>query len=366
MKVLFCSDALVIDGVTSFIFQMAVTLQAGGHQTAVLGRWAGEGFQSRLRENGVTVFERLSLTVGNDWFDKKAREFAPDILVTDSNRSFSLARRLKKVTGARIFTFFLDPPAETTHKKGRSIPEIARDSDAWFSIENPILEKLRSLNESIPKFLLRRPLEGIIKPTPFSGERDPFRVLCISRLSGFKSSGPFAIVRDSLRLLEQIPSLEIAFVGGGWRVIKLRLLALTANKKAGRQFINVVGTCNEPQPWYDWATVICAGSTAAAESILSNRPVIAFTYYWLGLVTPQNTDNALGTYFAQKATSHNVRDNPELISSEIVKLYREWNGSRLRTELEEVQEKVRPFFDSRETAVEFERIFGLVGGQPSR
>lgn len=209
MKILFCSDALVVDGVTSFVMQMALTLKRSGLEVAVLGRWAGKGFQSRLKEKGIPVFQTISPTVGNFWFDRKAAEFAPDIIVTDSNRSFPLAVRLKKVTGAMIFTFFLDPPAETAYKKGRSIPEIIKGSDAWFSTETPILKILRTLDGSIPKFLLRRPLLGLIKPTPLQTGKDPFRVLCISRLSGFKSDGPFALLKDSLMLKKasQVPEL---------------------------------------------------------------------------------------------------------------------------------------------------------------
>ena len=59
-----------------------------------------------------------SPTIGNFWFDRRAGEFSPDVLVTDSRRSFPLAVRLKGVTGARVFTFFLDH-LEKTDRKGR-------------------------------------------------------------------------------------------------------------------------------------------------------------------------------------------------------------------------------------------------------
>ena len=55
MKVLFCSDALIVDGVTSFVFHLSTALKEGGCDVAVLGRWAGKGFQSRLCERGVKV-----------------------------------------------------------------------------------------------------------------------------------------------------------------------------------------------------------------------------------------------------------------------------------------------------------------------
>lgn len=366
MRILFCSDALVVDGVTSFVLQLAVALKNGGHTVAVLGRWAGRGFQPRLRQEGVKVIQCISPTVGNFWFDRQAEKFAPDVIVTDSNRSFPLAQRLKIVTGALVFTFFLDPPAETAYKKGRSIPEIINGSDAWFSTETPILGILHALDDSIPKFLLRRPLVGLINPTPLQTGKDPFRVLCISRLSGFKSDGPFALLKDSLMLKRAIPSLEITFVGGGWRVLKLAWMARAANRTAGEKFVRAVGTKIQPQPWYEWASVICAGSTSGVEGTLANRPVISFTYYWLGMVTPDNAKKAVETFFAQKATEDNVRDNPGLISSELLKLYKNWDSEILSSQLSKVRSIVEPHFESAHAAREFERYFSQVSDQAGR
>jgi hypothetical protein len=141
VNVLFCSDALIVDGVTSFVFHLSTALSKGGFNVAVLGRWAGKGFQSRLREHGVRVIQCLSPTVGNVWFDRKAREFAPDVIVTDSRRSFPLATRLKTVTGAKVLTFFLDS-LEKTDRRGRDVDSLIRYSDAWLSAEPPLLEEL--------------------------------------------------------------------------------------------------------------------------------------------------------------------------------------------------------------------------------
>ena len=141
VNVLFCSDALIVDGVTSFVFHLSTALSKGGFNVAVLGRWAGKGFQSRLREHGVRVIQCLSPTVGNVWFDRKAREFAPDVIVTDSRRSFPLATRLKTATGAKVLTFFLDS-LEKTDRRGRDVDSLIRYSDAWLSAEPPLLEEL--------------------------------------------------------------------------------------------------------------------------------------------------------------------------------------------------------------------------------
>ncbi|HOO88110.1 MAG TPA: hypothetical protein PK442_10425, partial [Synergistales bacterium] len=195
MNILFCSDAMIVDGVTSFVFHLATALSEGGHRVAVLGRWGGKGFQSRLRTYGVEVISIPSVTVGNFWFDKKAREFAPDVLVTDSRRSFPLAVRLKRATGAKIFTFFLDN-LEKTDKKGRDVDSLVRWSDAWLSAEPPLLEKLEEIPTPFPKCLFQRPLTGLLTPTPIPA-RDPFRILCFGRISGYKSAGPLKLLQEA-------------------------------------------------------------------------------------------------------------------------------------------------------------------------
>jgi glycosyltransferase involved in cell wall biosynthesis len=358
MRILFCSDALIVDGVTSFVLHLAATLRKGGHRVAVLGRWAGEGFQSRLREHGVEIIQCLSPTVGNAWFDRKAVAFAPEVIVTDSRRSFPLAVRLKRVTGAKVFTFFLDH-LEKTDRKGRDVPSLIAGSDAWLSAEPPILERLEEISTPFPKFLLRRPLVHMVTPTPLRA-REPFRVLCFGRLSGYKSAGPWALVNDALALKRDIPSLRLVFVGGGWRAFLFRLTALRANIAAGERFIRVVGTQTDPNPWFEWATLVCAGSTSAVEAALASRPVVVFTGFWIGLLTPEKLDAAFTSYFGERSGSVSVRQHPELLSAEIRNVYEAWEQRGMEEMVHAVREGVIPFFDASTTAEEFERICRIV------
>ena len=355
MNVLFCSDAMIVDGVTSFVFHLSTALREGGHRVAVLGRWAGKGFQSRLRERGVEVISIPSPTVGNFWFDRKAREFAPDVIVTDSRRSFPLAVRLKGVTGARIFTFFLDH-LEKTDRKGRDVESLVRHSDAWLSAEPPILKKLEEIPTPFPKFLFQRPLTGLLSPTP-TLPRDPFRILCFGRISGYKSAGPLALLRGAAELKRQIPSLEITLVGGGWRAWRFRLLAERANLEAGERYIRLVGTQTDPQSWFEWATLVCAGSTSAVEAALANRPVLAFSGFWIGRLTPASMELALSTYFGERGGPFYVKDRPELIPAEVLSLYRDWDGRMIREDSELVRSVLEPLFHREGAAEEFGRIY---------
>lgn len=355
MKVLFCSDALIVDGVTSFVFHLSSALSEAGFDVAVLGRWAGKGFQSRLRKHGVKVIQCLSPSVGNLWFDKKAREFAPDVIVTDSRRSFPLATRLKKITGAKVFTFFLDS-LEKTDRKGRDVESLIQFSDAWLSAEPPLLEELNQIKTPFAKFLFRRPLKGLIAPTPLP-EKDPFRVLCFGRISGYKSAGPRALLEDALSLKKKIPSLELVFVGGGWRTLGFRFAAFKINRASESPFVRVVGTQTDPERWFQWSTLVCAGSTSAIEAVLANRPVVALSGYWMGFLTPDRLDEAFSTYFAERAGTSLVRENPGVVSQEVLDVYEQWNQSKLEKSTLSLRNSVEKRFERKSAAEEFKHIY---------
>ena len=361
VNVLFCSDALIVDGVTSFVFHLSTALSKGGFNVAVLGRWAGKGFQSRLREHGVRVIQCLSPTVGNVWFDRKAREFAPDVIVTDSRRSFPLATRLKTVTGAKVLTFFLDS-LEKTDRRGRDVDSLIRYSDAWLSAEPPLLEELDRIKTPFPKFLFRRPLRGLITPSSFP-DREPFRVLCFGRISGYKSAGPRALLGEAVQLKKAIPSLEMVFVGGGWRTMKFRLAAMKANLEAKENFVRVVGTQTNPDDWFRWASLVCAGSTSAIEAVLANRPVVVMSGFWMGLLTPDKLEEAFTSYFAERRGTVRVREHPELVAGEVLKVYENWDQSKMEESAAFLRREIGPRFERKNAPDEFRRIMNELGLQ---
>lgn len=354
MRVLFCSDSMIVDGVTSFVFHLATALKEAGNEVAVLGRWAGKGFQPRLRSHGVEVIECLSPTVGNFWFDKKAAEFRPDVLVTDSRRSFPLAVRLKLVTGAKIFTFFLDR-LEKTDRKGRDVASLIKYSDAWLSAEKPLLEELESIPTPFRKFHLQRPLKGLFTPTPIP-PKDPFRILSFGRVSCFKSITSLWLLKNALYMKKEIPSLEMIFVGGGWRTLKYRMLAANNNLRAGAEFIKILGTQIDPQPWFEWANLVCAGSTSAIEAALSNRPVVASTGYYLGLLTPDKIEKAFSSYFSERSGPL-LSENPHLLIEDILRIYREWDEIAVNQTTAAFKNEIEPFFERDNVALSFQNIY---------
>ncbi len=358
-RLLFCSDALLVDGVTSYILHVGTALARAGHDVAVLGRWAGRGFQKRYREEGMTVISCPSPTVGNIWFDAKARAFNPDCILTDSRRSFPLATRLKKLTGKPVVTYFLDH-LEKTDRPGRDVPSLIGWSDAWAVAEEPIRRSLVDVAPDFPVFRLPRPLDVAVRPGPLT-PRDPFRIIFFGRLCGYKTPGMFHLLDHIEDLDRAIPGVEIVIVGGGsWRLVRFKALAAKINRRLGRGCVRVVGTRIDPRPWLEGACVVCGGSTSAIEAALSKRPVVCFTGYWFGQVRPDNVDEALACYFGERSGKGHFCDPGVLdrIIPELAAVYE--NYSHLSDDLEAVAAALKPHFDSADTVRCFDRITASV------
>ena len=186
MRILFCSDALTIDGITSYILNTGAALKRAGHDVAVLGRWAGvKCFQARYRHEGFTVITCPSVSVGNAYFDFRAKRFRPDVIMTDHRRSFPLATRIKHITHAPVITYFLDPLWKTD-KKGRDIGSLEKFSDAFTAFEPGILKSLREMTSGVSIVEMPRPIDVFFEPTELPSRND-FNILCFGKLLSTKS-----------------------------------------------------------------------------------------------------------------------------------------------------------------------------------
>ncbi len=105
------------------------------------------------------------------------------------------------------------------------------------------------------------------------------------------------------------------------------------NLAAGERFIRVVGTRTDPNPWFEEAALVCAGSTSAVEAALAFRPVVVFTGFWIGLLTPERLDAAFASYFGERSGTISVRQHPELLSEEIRHVYKTWDQEKMKETL---------------------------------
>jgi len=356
MRILFCSEGFIVDGVASYNLYLADALLRSGHQVAIAGRWGGLlGFQKRHRLSGATVIQRLAIAVDSRMLVKRGSEFEPDILITDARRAFPLACNIRHRTGAKTITVFHDPP-QLDRKGNRSPKALSDGSDAWVSPERPIYDTLLDLGPDLPVHWIQRPITGMIQPEPLPS-KDPFKILCLGRLSRWKSPGLRHIVENAWELKRSIPSLHIDVVGGGRRRWGFWASAQKANIRAGKRFVRILGTQTDPRPWIRNATVVCAGATAAAEAILNCRPVLAFSGFWFGPVTQDNMDRGVSTHFGERAGEFYVRDDPDVVLRGILSIYEGWNQEKMQQQVRELSRRLSPVFDYRMVSEAFQRIF---------
>lgn len=360
MRILFCSEGFILDGVASYHLHMAVAFKKMGHEVGILGRWLGfSGYQSRFRAHGVEVLSYLSPTVTSATALKLARDFAPDVLLSDSRRAFPLALEIHERTGTPIITIFMDAPQDK-NKKGRRLSEIENFSVAWVSPEGSLCEKMRALNPSVPVRQIRRPVvEDCMSSSPIL-PADPFSILCLGRLSKYKTPGLLAVFRDAPLLRKKIPSVKITAVGGGWRRSLFTGAALRANLAARERYVRTVGYQRDPAPWFAESNVVCAGSTCVIESILCNRPVIAVSAYWFGLVTPANLDDAIDCYYGERGGHFPAWQEPERVVESLLELYEGWDVEKLSADMRVMRVRFLLLFDPERAVREWEELFDSV------
>jgi glycosyltransferase involved in cell wall biosynthesis len=361
LKILFCCEGFLVDGVASFNLYLSSALAEAGHEVAIAGRWAGfNSFKERHKKKGVTVFQDLALTPVSPRLVRQAAGFKPDVIITDSRRAFPLALEIKKRTGGKLVTVFHDP-ARDDRRKNRGLEIIRAQSDAWITSEEPIFEQLNGLAPPFPVSLIRRPISAMVEPSPLP-PRDPFRVFCLGRLSGYKSPGFRALLDRASLLKKRIPSLEVAFAGGGDRLPLYRIEAMKQNALAGSRFVRVLGTVTDPNPLFRWSTVVCAGATSAAEGVLSNRPTFAFSAFWLGLVTEANSGDAIACHFGERYGSFRLKDRPESVLEALESLYGNWADGGVEEIVKQARETLEREFSSSLTASQFETLFRSLSG----
>ena len=360
LRILICSEGFILDGVASYHLHLALAFKNAGHTVGILGRWMGfSGYQKRYQHTGISVLEYFSPVVVCPKALQMARDFAPDVLIADSRRAFPLAQEINEKTGTPIITIFMDSP-QGKNKKGRTLEEIERNSRAWISPEKSLYLEMLALNPSLPVRQLRRPVvEEWMPPTPIR-PKEPFSVLCLGRLSRYKIPGLLSVLHNASQLKSVIPSLDITVVGGDWRRAYFMREAFQKNLAAGNRYIRTVGYQKDPAPWFARSNVVCTGSTCALEAILCNRPVIAVSTYWFGLITPENLDEAIACYYAERAGRFHASENPDVIVNTLIELYENWNVEQLTHDQKIMRERFLPLFDPATAVKEWEDLFNEV------
>lgn len=358
MRILFCSDALTIDGVASYIFNTGAALKRAGNEVAVIGRWSLKGgFQERYRHEGFKVITCPSVSVGNMYFDVRAKLFRPDVIMTDPRRSFPLASRIKRLTHAPVITYFLDP-VEKTDRPGRDIDSLVKYSDVFTAFEPDTLTQLHGLGTSIPVVKMPRPLDVFFAPSEVPS-RESFSILCFGRLSRYKTPGIFHLLGNLRAIQNHIPDFVINILGGGgWRFIKLKYYAHKLNKEIGRQCVKVIGTQSDPRRFIESANLVAASATSAMEAAYSMRPVIAMCSGYFGPLRNDNLDEGLRSYFSER---YGEKDFSRLIP-DILSIYDRYHDDDFRDGLRKISARLGDEFSEIETVKIFDGIMRMIKG----
>ncbi len=356
MRILFCSEGFIIDGVASYNLYLSAALVRAGHEVAVVGRWAGlKGYQQLHRRHGVQVLQRPALSRKAGSLVALAAEFKPELIITDARRSFPFALRVRRRTGAPVITVFHDPPL-LDRTGERSIASLAAESIAWVTSERPIYEALQAIGAEIPLRHVPRPVDAMMQVFPMP-QRDPFRLLCMGRLSGWKSWGSRAIVAHAAELRREIPSLEITVLGGGGRYLSFWRDARAANRAVGTRFVRLAGMQIDPQPFLREASVVCAGATSAVEAILCGRPVLAVSGWWIGPITEENLQIGVDCHFGDRVSVYKVRNDADAVCQGVIDFYRGWQDAELSKRVEDLRVQLAKAYSAEETIADYHALF---------
>ena len=304
-----------------------------------------------------------SISVGNAYFDFRAKRFHPDVIMTDHRRTFPLATRLKHITHAPVITYFLDPLWKTD-KKGRDIPSLEKFSDAFIAFEPGILASLHELTSGVPIVKMPRPVDVFFSPSELPSRKD-FTILCFGRLSRYKTPGIFRMLENITRIQEHIPDFRINILGGGgWRLWKFRLLAHKINRSLGRKCVKITGTQDDPADFIRNANVVCASATSAMEAAYSLRPVIAMCTGYLGQVTMQNLDEAERSYFSERYVLEDNRGDFSGLIDDLFRIYDSYCDAEFVRDLRNVSRKLGEEFSAGETVRIFAEIMSGIQRHP--
>ena len=139
-------------------------------------------------------------------------------------------------------------------------------------------------------------------------------------------------------------------------MLNFRWAAARANWQAGRRFVHVPGARTDPQQWLEKATVVCAGAGSAIEGILSNRPVLAFSGFWLGNVAADNLDYGIKSHFGEREGHFYVRQKPWMVAQSLKELYDRWHDDAMAAEVAGLRRKLERNYDSARLAAQFEEL----------
>ncbi len=272
MKILMLADTMNIGGAETHIYELSRSLFSMGHE---VGIFSGGGATADMLCEDARLFYTDSLQKLPFSFSRAARdlaralrEFKPDLVHAHTRRGLFLAKAVLKVMPF--------PLVFTAHAKFSSAP-LKR-----FFTKTP--QYTIAVSEDIKGHFIKRfsakdvtVIENGIDTArfaPVDGAGKKMRILHVSRLDKDCSKAAELLCHIALRLSRIFEDCEITLVGGGSDLGRIKSLADSANRQAGRAVIICVGARSNVLPYLEQADVFVGVSRAALEAMSCGIPTV--------------------------------------------------------------------------------------------
>lgn len=161
------------------------------------------------------------------------------------------------------------------------------------------------------------PLQRILLRQHLNIPDEAQAVLYAGRLSRDKASICMDVIDSCAHLIEtDFPDLHLLILGKGSRMQEIKDVVEKTNSKLGGQFIHLMGSSLNMNPYYSASDCVIGTGRVAIEAIACKCPTIAVgSKGCLGLVKPENYESAWETWFGDHDYVPAV--TKELIENEI-------------------------------------------------
>ncbi|MBE6569361.1 MAG: polysaccharide pyruvyl transferase CsaB [Ruminococcaceae bacterium] len=287
MKILMVTMAMNIGGAETHILELCRALAAKGHTITLASN--GGVYADMLVQEGISHVTLPLHTKKPAAVLKSYRGLQKCILEGDFDLVHAHARipawicgqlwkkyRFRFVTTAHL-NFSLNPLWRMISCWGEQTMSVSDDIvdylvDGYGCSRTKIHTTINGID--MDKFRPDIPYAAELEALGLSSADDRVRLVYMSRLDEDRAAYAFTIARIAPRLAEKYPDLDIIIVGGGTEEEKIRQLADTANKEAGRQIVTMTGNRSDTNVFTAAADVFVGVSRSALEAMAASRPVI--------------------------------------------------------------------------------------------
>lgn len=348
LKILILTDSLSLGGAQTHVLSLYHALLALGHSVTVAS--SGGALAKGLKHCEVDLSSHSPIRLIQSFFALRSliRQEKFDILHAHARIPALLASIL-----SRLYSI---PFVTTAHAKF-SLTPLRKRLSRWGERTIAVSEDLRlylTSSYSLPIENIEV-IENCVDTSLFSPslERNPFRILFLSRLDSDCSLCAKLLCDVAPSLYALYPSISIAIGGGGEDFNKISSLCAKANEKIGKEVISLMGSVDNVPEFLSGGGIFIGVSRASLEAISSEIPtIIAGNEGFLGHLTQESYALAKSTNFCARGA---ILPTKELIFNSVCSILNA--PERATAEAFELRKKVISELDISSLAPRVERFY---------